>query len=84
MSGNFTVLLWQKMFEDLGKKLGVPNAAAIPYLERIAANLKSNPQSALTGPLARGDQQTIRKNLDSSRAIVIEKIYQSFVEAYST
>lgn len=82
MSGNFTVLLWQKLFEDLEKKLGIPSSAAIPYLERIAANLKADPRGALTGPLARGDEQTIRKNLDSLVGDRYQKIYQSFVEAY--
>jgi predicted short-subunit dehydrogenase-like oxidoreductase (DUF2520 family) len=84
MSGNFTVLLWQKMFGDLEKRLGVPSSAALPYLERIVANLKANPAGALTGPLARGDQQTIRKNLDALAGDRYQKIYQSFVEAYQS
>jgi predicted short-subunit dehydrogenase-like oxidoreductase (DUF2520 family) len=84
MSGNFTVLLWQKMFSDFEKKLGVPVEAALPYLERIARNLKSDPGAALTGPLARGDRQTIEKNLESLSGDRFQKIYESFVEAYSS
>jgi predicted short-subunit dehydrogenase-like oxidoreductase (DUF2520 family) len=82
MSGNFTVLLWQKMFGDLEKRLGVPGAAAMPYLERVAANLRANPQGALTGPLARGDHQTIRKNIEALEGDRYQKIYQSFVDAH--
>jgi predicted short-subunit dehydrogenase-like oxidoreductase (DUF2520 family) len=41
MSGNFTVLLWEKMFADLEGTLGVPAHAAIPYLEQVVRNLKA-------------------------------------------
>lgn len=81
MSGNFTVLLWQKFFDDL-EKLGLPLSAALPYLERTAKNLKTDPKAALTGPLARGDRQTIQKNLDSLAGDRFQKVYQSFVEAH--
>jgi predicted short-subunit dehydrogenase-like oxidoreductase (DUF2520 family) len=82
MGGNFTTLLWQKLFADFEGKLGLPHEAAIPYLERITLNLKNNPQSAATGPLARGDQETIRKNLDSLSGDRFRKIYETFVEAH--
>lgn len=84
MSGNFTVLLWQKMFSDLETKLGIPGEVALPYLERVARNLKQDPSAALTGPLARGDGLTIAKNLESLSGDRFQKVYQSFVEAYSS
>lgn len=82
MAGNFTTLLWKKFFEDLEQKLEIPLAAALPYLDTIVENLKKNPQSALTGPLARGDQKTIEKNLRSLDGDKYKKVYQAFVESY--
>lgn len=84
MSGNFTTLLWQKFFDDLEKNWGLPRDAAVPYLERVALNLKQNPSAALTGPLVRGDRQTLEKNLDSLKGDPFQRVYQSFVEAYRT
>jgi 2-dehydropantoate 2-reductase len=85
MSGNFTVLLWRKMFEELEGKLGIPREAALPYLAQISANLSLNagdPGGALTGPLVRGDMETIQRNLDALEGDPFQKIYRSFVEAY--
>ena len=82
MGGNFTTLLWQKLFADFEGKLGLPHEVALPYLERIALNLKHNPERAATGPLARGDQETIQKNLDSLSGDRFRKIYETFVEAH--
>lgn len=85
MSGNFTVLLWQKLFSDLAGKLGVPPTAAVPYLRRIFGNIEKDPLNALTGPLQRGDLMTLKKNV---AALEQEKdpygeIYRAFVRAVS-
>jgi predicted short-subunit dehydrogenase-like oxidoreductase (DUF2520 family) len=84
MSGNFTVLLWQKMFADLEKKLGIPAKAAVPYLEQVARNLRTDSAHALTGPLARGDKKTIQKNLESLENDPFKKVYEAFVEAHQS
>ena len=60
-SGNFTTLLWQKMKSGLGE-MGIPFEAAHPYLQQITKNLISNPDAALTGPIARKDFVTLKKN----------------------
>lgn len=69
MSGNFTTLLWEKFFSDLKIELGIPSAAAVAYLKQIAANLievaEGRSPSAVTGPLVRGDLETVSKNLDA-------------------
>lgn len=84
MAGNFTVLLWEKTFATFAKRFGLPKAVLIPYLERIAKNLaESKPQeSVLTGPLARGDRETIEANLGSLANDPFADVYRAFVSAH--
>jgi hypothetical protein len=81
LSGNFTVLLWQKAFTEFEARLKLPREILLPYLRRVAANLETRSGSALTGPLARGDQQTISKHLKTLEGDPYEDIYQAFVQA---
>ncbi|CAN0340711.1 unnamed protein product [Phaeothamnion confervicola] len=81
LSGNFTTLLWQSMFAEL-QRLGLPAAAALPYLRQTAANLESA-SSPLSGPLVRGDQGTIQNNLQALEGSPLQAIYASFVEAFA-
>ncbi|WP_413289810.1 DUF2520 domain-containing protein [Bdellovibrio sp. HCB337] len=82
VGGNFPVILWQKMFAEF-EKMGVSHEAARVYLETVLQNTLRNPQTALTGPLARGDKHTILKNLESLDGDQFQKLYFSFVEAVS-
>jgi 2-dehydropantoate 2-reductase len=81
MSGNFSVILWQKLFEEFRTKLGIPAEAAFPYLERMTRNLQGDSRAALTGPLQRKDLQTIHKNLESLDGDSFRGIYQAFASA---
>lgn len=83
LSGNFTTILWQKMFSALKTDLGLPPEIARMYLQQTAENLLADPGNALTGPLARGDSETVRRNLEALEGDPFHKVYQSFVEAYS-
>lgn len=82
MSGNFTCLLWDKFFTELEETFQIPKSAAFPYLQQITSNLRNNPESALTGPLVRNDQKTIRRNLEALENDKFSKIYQAFVDVY--
>jgi predicted short-subunit dehydrogenase-like oxidoreductase (DUF2520 family) len=89
MSGNFTVLLWEKLFKDFQKRLNLPARAAIPYLERITQNLAQEGQtlelkSVLTGPLSRRDHSTIASNIDSLEGDLFQDVYISFLKAYDS
>ncbi|MCM2279699.1 MAG: DUF2520 domain-containing protein [Oligoflexia bacterium] len=81
LGGNFTVLLWQKLFEDFETRLSLPADAAKPYLRKILENLERNPRQALTGPLARGDAGTVAANLASLEGDAFQEVYQAFVRA---
>jgi hypothetical protein len=79
LGGNFPVILWQKMFAEFSR-LGIPAEAAGLYLETVLANTLKNPLTALTGPLARRDQGTVTKNLQSLAGDPFQNVYRSFVE----
>lgn len=84
MSGNFTVLLWEKAFREFETRLGIPRSALLPYLERVAKNLAQVPpgQSVLTGPLARGDRAVIERHLQQLEDDPYEGVYRAFVAAF--
>ena len=92
LSGNFTVLLWEKFFHELENKFGIPRIAAAPYLKRTYENLLLGnkngvrdgvgEKSVLTGPLQRNDKNTVEKNLRALNDDAYGGVYRAFVEAY--
>ena len=82
LSGNFTVLLWQKLFDELENKFNIPKEYAHLYLQQICQNLQQDPKTALSGPLIRNDKMTISANLTALNNDPYQKVYQSFLEAY--
>ena len=83
MAGNFTTLLWRKLFDLLEGRLGVPADAAYPFLVRTVQNLQADPGSALTGPLARGDAATTAANLSALEGDPFREVYSAFTRAYA-
>ena len=82
LSGNFTVILWQKLFHAFEPRLKLAPSVAKPYLDQVMRNLQNNPIGALTGPLQRGDVRTIDANLKALDGDLFQEIYQSFVDVY--
>lgn len=82
MSGNFTVLLWEKVFAEFETRLGLPKQILLPYLLQTTENLALSKQSVLTGPLARGDEATINKHLNELADDAFADVYRSFLNAY--
>jgi hypothetical protein len=82
MSGNFSCLLWQKLFSSLEHEFKLPPAIAQPYLQRQMQNLLHSPETALTGPLVRNDKDTIKKNIAALANDPFQDVYKSFIEAY--
>ena len=82
MAGNFSALLWLKLFDELQQRFGIPADAAHPYLARVAANLTADPGGALTGPLARGDIATVSANLKALEGDPFYAVYAAFARAY--
>jgi predicted short-subunit dehydrogenase-like oxidoreductase (DUF2520 family) len=84
MSGNFTILLWEKVFAEFEAKLGLPRSILVPYLEQVTENLSASPpgKSVLTGPLVRGDYAVVEKHLKELKHDPYEGVYRAFVAAF--
>lgn len=83
MAGNLSCLLWQRMFAAFEKDFGFDAKIGLPYMQQQAENLESDYKAALTGPLARGDQETIKKHLNVlAQEPQWQAVYQAFVTAY--
>lgn len=82
MSGNFSTILWSKLFSEMEQRWDLPRSVAFPYLQQVTQNLERQGERALTGPLIRGDWQTIEANLASLENDRFQKVYAAFVEAY--
>lgn len=83
LAGNYSTMLWSKLFRELETRFGIPASAAFPYLAQVAANLQRDPDRALTGPLGRGDVDTVRANLDALEGDPFHAVYAAFGEAYA-
>lgn len=81
LAGNYSCLLWQKFFDGL-KDMNLPPEIGRAYLKQQTENLLANYQTALTGPLARGDIATINRNLAALNGDPYRQVYESFVTAY--
>jgi predicted short-subunit dehydrogenase-like oxidoreductase (DUF2520 family) len=85
LSGNFSTLLWERAAQRFADDLGLPKSALVPYMTQITNNIVSAypGASVLTGPLTRGDGDTIAKNLAALEGDPFQEVYQAFVRAYS-
>ena len=82
MANNFSTLLWQKFFNEMQNKFNIPKEAGLPYLKHTFNNIKKNHQTALTGPLSRGDEQTLQNDLNALNGDAFVTVFQSFIDAY--
>jgi 2-dehydropantoate 2-reductase len=83
MAGNFSALLWLELFDRFEQRLGIPAAAAHPFLMQTARNLIADPGRALTGPLVRGDSATVAANLQALEGDPFHDVYSAFARAYA-
>jgi len=81
LGGNFTTMLWQKVFAESEATLGVDRTMFFPYLEQVARNLTTC-KTPLTGPLVRGDDKTVEHHLRALSGDPFEAVYRAFVSAY--
>lgn len=82
LSGNFSCLLWQKLFRSLEKEFHIPAKVAFPYLKQQTHNLIADYNNALTGPLVRNDKITLKKNQRALQQDVFHSLFQQFVNCY--
>ena len=82
MAGNFPTLLWAKVFGDFEQGLGLPHDVLRPYLERTLENTFESGGKALTGPLARSDTGTVRRNLEALGEDSYAAVYRAFARSH--
>lgn len=82
VAGNFPQILWQAISQRF-TELDLADGMLEPYLRRVLDNFLTNPSTALTGPLSRGDQGTINRNLQSLQTDPLQALYQSFVQFHA-
>jgi hypothetical protein len=82
MGGNFTCLLWQKLLQTFENEFGLKKELAFSYLMQQVKNIITDVNTALTGPLVRGDKKTLEKNILSLENDPYQRVYQSFVSCY--
>ena len=79
LSGNFTTLLWSKAFREFEERLGLPREVLQPYLTRTCRNTFAAGGDALTGPLSRGDAETIERDLRALEGDGFADIFRAFI-----
>jgi 2-dehydropantoate 2-reductase len=82
MAGNFSTILWLKLFNELQDRFGIPASAAHGYLAQMTANLLTDASRAFTGPLSRGDAETIGANLKALEGDPFHAVYSAFARAH--
>lgn len=80
LSGNFSVLLWRKAREGF-QEMGVPEEAVVSYRETVLRTLLEAGDEAVTGPLSRGDRETVAANLAALEGDPWGAVYRAVVEA---
>ncbi len=77
LGGNFTTLVWSKVFEDFEDRLGVPGEALGPYLAQTCHNTSRSRRAALTGPMVRGDRETVARDLLALEGDPAAQVYRA-------
>jgi hypothetical protein len=79
IANNFTTLLWQKFYREMETRFNIEAHDLAPILERTFLNIKANPKNSLTGPIARGDVETISENLKALEGDKFLGVYEAFL-----
>ncbi len=81
LGANMPVMLWQKALAGLAR-FGVTRDEAVRYFRASLDNFSSSPDTALTGPIARGDTATINSDITALGKDPYSGIYSAFEKAY--
>ena len=81
LAGGFTAVLWRDFFAAMATRFGAPREALAAYPRRIVENVIASSDGALTGPVARGDTETVQMHLDALDGTSLAGIYQAFISA---
>ncbi len=82
LGGNFSTLLWSKVFGDFEDHLGLPREILLPYLKQVSINTAAAGRDALTGSLARGDRGTVQRDLQAIAGDPYEALFRAFIDVF--
>ena len=81
LAGGFTAVLWREFFAAMETRFGAPREALAAYPRRIVENVIGARDGALTGPVARGDTETIEAHLEALEGTALANVYRAFIAA---
>ena len=79
LAGGLTPLLWERLFVLLAEDLGLPRVVAIPYFDAVAERCRGPLPFVGTGPVARGDRETVALHLAALAADPLHSAYLAFI-----
>lgn len=80
VAANATSALWQRIGDAFEHELALPRTLLSPLLHQGVDNSLRAPHTALTGPLARGDWEVVRRHFTAlAQDPDLRSMYQSFV-----
>lgn len=81
LTGNLSSLVWNLCAEVARDRLGAdPAALYAPYFASIVDGFAASPHDSLTGPAARGDVETLRRNLAAlEHDPALSDLYRTFL-----
>ncbi len=82
MLSNFSLLLWEAAFRAGGISDLIPVARAEPILNQTLKNFVAHGISSLTGPLVRGDHDTIDTHLRAMGSTPESRLYRAFLDYF--
>lgn len=81
LAGGFTAVLWRDFFAAMSRQFGAPRDALAAYPRRVIENVIATAGAALTGPVARGDSETVQMHLDALGESGLANVYEAFIAA---
>ncbi|ASJ71262.1 Rossmann-like and DUF2520 domain-containing protein [Granulosicoccus antarcticus] len=79
MSCNFPQIIWSQTLAQF-EELGIAADSVQPLLLTTLRNSIKNPRGSITGPLARNDKSTMKKNIQSLKSDSEKELYRSFMK----
>ncbi len=81
LAANLSQFLWAECYENLHATFGISEGELRPFLTSTFENLARNPK-ALTGPLTRGDFETVHQHDNALEDHLLHGLYRSFVHTF--
>ncbi|APC91177.1 MULTISPECIES: Rossmann-like and DUF2520 domain-containing protein [Francisella] len=82
LANNVTTLIWKKFYSEMENRFEIKANYLKPFLERTFKNIEQN-HHALSGPIARGDNITLQKDLDALAGDDFYDFFKAIVNQFS-